>query len=398
MLNTINWWDEIDAMDLWLRKIRQELHQWPELGTEEWQTNKKITTTLKEIGVEDIKTIAGTGVVALIAGKKPGKTIALRADMDALPIQEETKVTYASKHKGIMHACGHDAHMTILLGVAKALKKYEPYLKGNVKLMFQPAEETVGGAERMIAEGVLQNPEVDMVYGLHVAPELEVGTVGIRYGQMNASSDTIEIKIKGKNTHGAYPHRGVDAILIAGEMITGLQSIVSRNIDPRDSAVLSFGKIQGGSQGNIIADEVVLTGTLRTFDPEVRSRAKEKIIQMVQTLPKAFGGEGDISIEPGYSALINHKETTTIVENQAIKALGKENVQPIETPSLGVEDFSFFLQEKKGTFFRLGVGNREKGITAPGHSKEFNIDEDSLRIGVYLQIMNTLSSLEEIEQ
>lgn len=397
MLDSIKWREEIEAMDPWLRKVRREFHQWPELGTEEFKTNERIVSLLKEMGIEESKTIAQTGVVALISGGRPGKTIALRADMDALPIKEKAEMSYASKNLGIMHACGHDAHMTILLGVAKALHKYRKDLKGNVKLVFQPAEETVGGAERMIAEGVLQNPEVDLVYGLHVAPELEVGTVGIRYGQMNASSDTLEVKVKGKNTHGAYPHRGVDAILIAGELITGLQSIISRNVDPRDAAVLSFGKILGGSQGNIVADEVILTGTLRTFDPEVRSMVKEKIIQMVKALPRAFGGEGDISIKPGYSALINHRETTKIVEEQAIKVLGEENVKFIESPSLGVEDFSFFLQHKKGTFFRLGVGNKKKGITAPGHSKEFDIDEDSLGIGVYLQIMNTLFSMEEME-
>lgn len=396
--------EKIKKIEPWLVEVRRDFHQYPELGMEEYRTRDKIEEYLSEMGIHDIKRMANTGLAAVIEGKgqrdeqedlqgRSPTTVALRADMDALPIQEVEGREYGSKNKGKMHACGHDAHMTIVLGAAKLLKEMEREFAGNVKLIFQPAEESFGGAKPMIEEGVLENPHVNYVLGLHVAPELEVGEVGIKYGQMNASSDTLTLSLKGKSCHGAYPHEGVDAILLAGQMITGIQSIVSRNLDPQESAVISFGKIQGGSQGNILADEVTLTGTLRTLNPETRSSIKEKIKTMAEVLPKSFGGTGELTIEEGYSPLINHDDTTKILEENAIGILGKEKVKLLHKASLGVEDFGYFLEERPGTFFRLGTGNKEKGIIEPGHGKGFDIDERSLGTGVKLQVVNTLSLL-----
>ncbi|MBS4534841.1 amidohydrolase [Clostridium sp. D2Q-14] len=231
----------------WLINIRREFHMYPELGMEEFKTSQKICDLLDEMGIEYERGIANTGVVGIIKGKKEGKTVALRADMDALPIDERNDVYYKSKIKGKMHACGHDAHMTILMGTAKILNDMRDELKGKVKLIFQPAEETVGGAKKMIEEGVLENFKVDAVFGLHVAPEIPVGKIGIKYDKMNASSDTLEINIFGESTHGAYPHSGIDSIMIASQVINALQTIVSRNVNPIDSAVISLGTIQGGN-------------------------------------------------------------------------------------------------------------------------------------------------------
>ena len=245
--------EEARELNDWLVNIRRDFHRNPELGLEEIRTQKKVMEYLDSLGIEN-KKIAKTGVLGIIRGKKQGKTVALRADMDALPIEDGKDLPYKSTIPGKMHACGHDAHTTILLGAARLLKRREEELSGNVKLFFQPAEETVGGAKPMIEEGAMDNPKVHGVFGLHVAPHIPVGKIGIRYGKMNASSDTINITIRGNSSHGAYPHRGIDAIMISASVISSLQTIVSRNMDPLNSAVISLGTIKGGSQDNIIAD------------------------------------------------------------------------------------------------------------------------------------------------
>ena len=274
----------------WIISVRRDFHQYPEVGFNEWRTKRKICTYLDQMGILYTEA-AKTGVVGLIEGGKPGKTVALRADMDALPIKEKNDVPYKSKNEGLMHACGHDAHMTIMLGAAKILMNVRDQLAGNVKLLFQPAEETDGGAEPMIAEGVLENPKVEAIFGLHVAPEFSVGEIGWKYGQMNASSDTIHIKVKGKSAHAAYPYMGKDAIVIAAQIITALQTIVSREVDARKSAVISLGKIKGGTQGNVVADEVHLTGTVRTLDPEIRKYVLERIEETIAFVARGLGGK-----------------------------------------------------------------------------------------------------------
>ncbi|MBB2481389.1 amidohydrolase [Bacillus sp. APMAM] len=377
----------------WLVEVRRDFHAYPEFGMEEFRTKDKICEYLDEMDIPYQAGIANTGVVGLIQGEQDGKTVALRADMDALPILEKNDIPYKSTVDGKMHACGHDAHMTVLLGAAKLLQENKHLLKGNVKLLFQPAEETVGGAEPMIKEGALENPKVDAVFGLHVDPAIPVGKIGVKYGQMNASSDTITITVKGKNAHGAYAYMGKDAIVIAAGVISALQTIVSRSVDARESAVISIGTIHGGTQGNIVADEVKLVGTVRTLTPEIRRGVLQKLEETVTYVAKGLGGEAVLSVEPGYTSLINNDEMVDIVKESGEALIGEENVNLLSRPSLGVEDFAFFAKAVPGAFFRLGVRNDEKGIVHDVHTPFFNIDENSLKIGVAMQVWNVFSFL-----
>ncbi|MCS5422841.1 MULTISPECIES: M20 metallopeptidase family protein [Psychrilyobacter] len=371
----------------WLSEVRRDFHMYPELGMEELRTQRKICEYLDEFGIL-YKKMAKTGVVGEIKGKGAVKTIALRADMDALPILEKNHVSYRSKNNGVMHACGHDAHTAILLGAAKILSEKQDELGVNVRFIFQPAEETVGGAEPMIKEGALEG--VDAIFGLHVSSEIEKGSVEYRYKQMNASSDSIEIEIRGVSAHGAYPGEGVDAIVITAQLITAMQSIVSR-IDARDSAVLTMGMIAGGTAPNIIADSVKLMGTLRTLDPQVRKLVKEKLRVLVETLPVSMGGKGILKIEKGYSSLINDDKMVDLVKRNAVDILGVGNVLEKEKANMGVEDFGYYLEKIPGVFFYLGVKNEKKGIAASAHNGFFDIDEDALHLGVAIQILNVLS-------
>lgn len=373
--------------------IRRDLHMNPELSGREIRTSQKICEYLEKWGIEYRSGIADTGVVAIIRGKKDGKTVAARADIDALPITEDNDKSYKSQNLGVMHACGHDAHTTIQLGAARILKEMEEELTGNVKLFFQPAEEAIGGAKRMVEQGCMKNPDVDYVIGLHVMPYLDAGYVELKYGKLNASSGEVYITIKGKSGHGAYPDLAVDAIVIAGSVINALQSLVSRNISPLNSVVLTLGKINGGTKSNIIADEVVISGTLRTLDPETRRFAQERIRYIVENTAKAYGGEGTVKFSEGYEALINDDEVVDVIKETALRVLGKEKVQFKEFPSLGAEDFSYFINGAKGAFYHLGCGNKKMGITAPLHSKDFDMDENCIKTGVHMQVENLLALL-----
>jgi len=387
----------IDEIYYELVEIRRELHKNPELSQKEYRTQGKIRDYLDKHGIEN-HPCAGTGVVGIIRGKNKGKTVGIRADIDALPIHEKNNVSYSSINPGIMHACGHDAHTAILLGTGRIIKELadsKDSINGNVKLFFQPAEETIGGAERMVNEGCMEEPKVDYVLGLHVQPYLDTGKVELKYGKLNASTDSISIRLKGKAAHGAYPDNGIDSIVMAGSVITALQSIVSRNTSPLDSVVISLGKISGGIKDNIIADEVIITGTLRTLDDKTRNYTKERISSIVDNVAVAFGGEGLTTFHDGYQALINDDEIVDVIRESAEKLFGKENVQFKEFPSLGAEDFSYFLDAAKGAFFHLGCGSSLRGITSPLHTEHFDIDEECLKIGVRLQVENILSLLKK---
>ena len=378
-----------------LVEIRRDFHMNPELSENEFRTQEKICEYLNKWGIENY-ICAETGVVGIIKGKHKGKTIGIRGDIDALPIHEKSDVPYSSVTPGVMHACGHDAHAAIVLGIAKIIKEMadsEGSINGNVKLLFQPAEETIGGAERMIQEGCMEAPNVDYVLGLHVQPYLDSGKVELKHGKLNAATDSINIALKGKASHGAYPDEGIDAIVMAGYVITALQSIVSRNTSPINSVVVSLGKISGGVKDNIIADEVIITGTLRTLDDETRQFTKDKISNIVNNTAMAFGGEGLTTFYEGYKSLINDNEVVDIIKENAEKLLGKENVEFKEFPSLGAEDFSYFLDVAKGAFFHLGCGNSAKGITSPLHTEHFDIDEECLKVGVMLQVENIMTLL-----
>lgn len=382
--------EKVSELKSWLIDIRRDFHMYPELSENEFRTRDKIVEYLSSMGIEN-KIVAKTGVVGLIKGKGQGKSIALRADIDALPMNDNKNVNYKSKVDGVMHSCGHDAHTTILLGAAKILNDIKDDLNGNVKLLFQPAEETVGGAKPMIKEKVLENPYVDHVFGLHVDNSIEIGKIGLKYNQMNAASDMITIKVKGKTSHGAYPQDGIDALLIASQIVVSLQSIVSRKLDPRNSGVISIGKINGGYARNIISDYIEMEGIVRTLDEESRKITLESIEKIIVNIAASYGGTGELIIEDGYTALINDNNTLDIVKNNTQELLGEEGVYIMKYPSFGVEDFAFFSEERPSAFFNLGTGNIKKGIVQEGHNDKFDIDEDALEIGVLLQVKNTLS-------
>ena len=383
----------VRALVPWLIKIRRDLHMYPEHSTEEKETQRKVISYLEEMGIPYQTFPDHYGVLGILQGAHPGKTVALRADMDALPLEDLKETAYRSQVKGVCHACGHDAHTTILLGAARILKQLTPALKGSIKLIFQPAEETIGGALPMIQQGVLENPKVDAIFGLHVSPEIPVGKIGIKYDQMNGASDEVAITIQGKSTHGAYPQNGVDAIVIAAQTISMLQTLVSRNVDPREAAVLTLGLIQGGTQENIVAQKVIIKGTLRTVDPAIRNNSHRRIEEVVEHTTKALGGTGSVTITKGYSPLINNDAMVEVVRKNAGALLGEAQIEVLKKVSLGVEDFAFFLEAVPGAFYRLGSGNPQRGIIHPAHSGYFDIDEDCLEIGVLLQVANVLESL-----
>lgn len=373
-------------------EIRRDLHRYPELGLEEFRTADKIEEYLRNWGIDIGDRINKTSVIGMIKGNCfDGLVIGLRADIDALPIEELTNHTYKSMNPKKMHACGHDAHTAIQLGAAYVLKQIHDLIPGGVKLFFQQAEETVGGAQAMIDAGVLDHPHVSHVLGLHVCPKLSVGTFGIKYDDAYASSDTITLYVHGQSAHAAAPQDGVDAIVIASNIVLALQTLVSRNTSPLDAAVLSFGMISGGEAHNVIANHVKLRGTLRTLDNEVRKMIKGRIFDVATNVAKAYGGEVSLAIESGYDPVINDKQTTTIVEAVARRALGDGNVHVLKHPTLGVEDFAYFAQKRPATYNRLGVANTEKKITAPVHDGRFDIDEEAIRHGILIQVMSVLA-------
>lgn len=379
----------------WIVNIRRQLHKIPELDFNLPMTIKLVTKILDELGVKYHTKIGKSGIVAEIEGKDRSKTIALRADMDALPILECGNSEYKSTIDGQMHACGHDAHTAILLGVAKILSENKEFIPCNIRLIFQPAEETTGGALPMIKDGCLEN--VDMIFGLHVDPELEVGKIGIKYGVYYASSSDVEIKITGKSSHGASPDKGIDAIVTACAVITSLQSIVSRNIDSRDSVVLSFGKIEGGEKENIIAQKVVCSGTIRALSQQNMEFAKTRIKEMVENISSGYGAKGEVYYKDSYRALINHDNCVDIVIESAREYIGDNNVFLKGRANMGVEDFAYYLEKIPGAFFNLGVRNETKGITASLHNDRFDIDEDGLVVGITMQILNILNAYESIK-
>lgn len=376
-------------------QIRRYLHANPELSKNEVQTAAFISKTLKSWGIEHQTGIAGHGIAALIKGTKPGdKVIALRADMDALPIKEVNKVAYASKNPGIMHACGHDVHMASLLGTARILKSLEDEFSGAVKLIFQPSEEKYpGGALPMIQAGVLENPRPYAILGQHVFPELEAGKIGLRSGNYMASTDEIHLTVKGKGGHAAIPHKLIDPVLIAAHIIVALQQVVSRNAKPTTPSVLSFGRIVADGQANIVPDEVKVSGTMRTFDEEWRNEMQQRIKVIAMSLAEGMGGTCEVDIHHGYPFVFNDPQLTAKTRQYAEEYLGKENVLELDI-RMTAEDFSYFANEIPGCFYRLGVMNTEKGITSNLHTATFDVDESSLETGIGLMtwiVMNELN-------
>lgn len=366
--------------------IRRDLHEHPELGFEEKRTSEKIKEFLTKEGIPYVE-VAKTGVCGIIKGEKKdnNRVIGLRADMDALPIQDKKVCSYSSKVPGKMHACGHDAHTTILLGVARILNKNKRLFGGCVKLFFEPAEETVGGAPFMIKEGVLENPRVDAIVGLHVTEDLDYGKIRIKSGVVNAASNPYKIKIKGRGGHGAEPHTTIDPIVIASNVVMALQTIVSREIAPVNPSVITVGSINGGTAQNVIPEEVEITGIIRTLTKEDREYVVRRFKELVTGICRGMRGECDIYIEEGYPCLYNNATMVERVKYVGKELLGVENVVEQKHPSMGVESFAFFAMERTSAFYYLGTGNRTKGTDKAAHSNLFDIDEDAIPLGVAMQ-------------
>jgi amidohydrolase len=362
--------------------IRHHLHAHPELSYQEFETSKYIQSQLTSYGIP-YTIMATTGVVGIIKGKNPdSRIIALRADIDALPITEENQVPYRSRNEGVMHACGHDVHTTCLLGAARILQGLRDEWEGTVKLIFQPGEErNPGGASIMIREGVLENPAPEGIFGLHVHPQMEVGKLSFRAGKVMASADELYITIKGKGGHAAAPHWTTDTILVASHLIVALQQIVSRKSNPFSPSVLSICSIQGGHTTNVIPAEVKLMGTFRTMDESWRFKAHELIEQQARAIAAGMDAEIDFRIDVGYPNVYNHEGLNTIAKSLAEDFMGKEKVEETEL-RMGAEDFGYYSQQIPGCFYRLGTGNMSKGIIAGVHTPTFNIDENAITIGM----------------
>ncbi len=364
--------------------IRQHLHAHPELSYQEFETSAFVQSKLNEYGIP-FSVMATTGVVGIIEGKHPSsRIVALRADMDALPIQEENEVAYKSTRAGVMHACGHDVHTTCLLGAARILHELKDHWEGTVKLIFQPGEErNPGGASYMIRDGVLEAPRPQGIVALHVHPGLEVGKVSFRSGKVMASADELYITIKGKGGHAASPHLTTDPILIASHLVVALQQVVSRNKNPHQPSVLSITSFHAGTTTNVIPNEVKLMGTFRAMDEGWRFEAHEHIRRITENLVESMGGTADLHIDIGYPSVYNNEALHEAVVPLAGSYLGASQVEETEL-RMGAEDFGYYSQQVPGCFFRLGVMNKEKGITSGVHTPTFNIDEAAIETGMGL--------------
>ncbi len=376
---------------------RRELHKIPELGLELPKTTQFVCDRLEEMGIPYKTLVNGNAVVGLIKGSGEGKTIAIRADMDALPIQEETGLPFASINNN-MHACGHDGHTTMLLGAAKVLNDHRGQLKGNVKLLFQPGEEYPGGAKPMIEEGALKNPKVDTIIGLHagnISDGTPKGKIAISYGRMMASMDRMLIKVKGEGGHGAYPHNLIDPIVIAAEVITSLQTIASREIPAVEPIIVSICRVQGGFNQNIIPDEVELEGTVRTFNNKVRKKIAKRMEEKIKGITKSYGADYELQYDFKYPPLINHREYTEKFVQSAKKILPEEDIVELENPLMGGEDMSYFLEEVPGTFFFLSNMKAIDGEIHSHHSSKFDMDEGEFWKGTALFVQTALDFLNE---
>ncbi|RQP16963.1 MAG: amidohydrolase [Parapedobacter sp.] len=372
---------------------RRHLHQHPELSFEEYETSAFVKAELDKLGIPHIS-MANTGVVAYISGERPSdRVVALRADMDALPITEIPGREYGSKRAGVMHACGHDVHTSSLMGTARILQSLKADFGGMVKLIFQPGEERLpGGASLMIKEGVLQNPVPQAIIGQHVMPAIPIGKVGFRAGKYMASTDELYVTVTGKGGHGAQPQQNIDPVVITAHIITALQQVISRIADPRMPTVLSFGKVIANGATNVIPNEVYLEGTFRTFDEKWRKEAHKRMKKMATGIAESMGATCDFDIRVGYPFLVNEEKLTAEVRGYAEEFLGKENVIDLDLWLAG-EDFAYYSQETNACFYRLGTGNEAKGITSAVHTPTFDIDENALALSTGLMAYIALRQL-----
>lgn len=390
MMNKEQIWSIARSVHAYGIEVRRHLHRNPELSFEEHNTHRYLAEKLSELGCRFESGLGGgTGIKAVLEGGKPGPTVALRADIDALPIQEETGLEFSSQHPGVMHACGHDVHTAILLTTARALKERQADLPGKVVLLFQPGEEkNPGGASLMVRDGVLENPHVDAIFGVHVMPFLEAGQMGFGSGALMASPDEVEVTVIGRGGHGAAPHLGVDPVLATCQIITLLQQVVARNVSPFHSAVITVGSIHGGSAPNVIPDEVHFKATVRTMDPEVRRLMPQRIEAVVKGVCDAAGATYRFDYDSGYPVLVNDAAMTEVARRAALAVLEPEQVQGM-APSMGGEDFAYYLEKVPGSFARLGAmlpgSEKPYGL----HTSRLMIDEEAITVGVayYLSVV-----------
>jgi amidohydrolase len=376
---------------------RRWLHEHPELGMQEFETSKFVADRLRAMNVESIRTgISVTGITALVHGTKPsatpGKVALIRADMDALPILEENAVEYVSQNPGVMHACGHDAHTAMLLGITRLLLERRDQFSGSVKVLFQPAEEGPGGAEPMIAEGVLENPHVDAVFGMHVAQEVPVGHIALRGGPAMASADSFHVRIQGKGGHGARPQSCIDPIVVAAHIVTALQTIVSREVDPVDPAVVTVGMIQAGKASNVIPDTCEMSGTVRSFNNERRQMLATRIQEIAIGVAASLGATATVQYDFGYPPTVNDVAMTEMVRGVAGEVVGPANVHTSPL-IMGAEDFSYFLEQRPGCFFFVGTKNEERGLVWGHHHPRFDIEEEGMAVGMETMARSVVSYL-----
>lgn len=372
----------IRSMQPQLVDWRRQLHQQPELGFQEQMTSEFIARKLREWGIEHKTGIAKTGIVATISSNYPGPVLAIRADMDALPIQEENELAYRSLNEGKMHACGHDGHIAIALGTAYYLFRHREDFRGTVKIIFQPAEEGPGGAKPMIEEGVLKEPEVEAIIGLHLWNNLPIGTVGVRSGPLMAAVENFYCTILGKGGHGAMPHQTVDSVLVIAQVVNALQTIVARNVNPLDSAVVTIGELHAGKAHNVIADTARLSGTVRYFNPEMEGYFGKRIEQVIAGICQSHGASYDLNYWPLYPPVINDAKIAELVRSVATEVVETPVGIVPECQTMASEDMSFFLQAVPGCYFFLGSANSEAGLAYPHHHPRFNFDETALGMGV----------------
>ncbi len=372
---------EVQSLQADLVAWRRQLHQYPELGFREEQTAQFIQQLLDQWQIPYQAQVAHTGIVALIEGSEPGPTVGIRADMDALPIAEQNEVPYRSCYANTMHACGHDGHTAIALGTAKLLKAAQPHLKGSVKIIFQPAEEGPGGAQPMIEAGILQNPDVEAMIGLHLWNNLPLGTVGVKGGPSMARSDRFDIQIEGRGGHGALPHQTIDTLIVGTQVVNALQTIVSRNVNPLKSAVVSVGKFQAGDTFNVIAPTAEIVGTVRSFEPELSELIAERIDQIVAGICQAHGATYHLNYHRGYPPVQNDAQIAALVDQAARQVLGT-TAQVVPEVTMGGEDMAYFLEAVPGCYFFLGSANVDLGLHFPHHHPRFDFDETALGIGV----------------
>ncbi|AOT69875.1 M20 metallopeptidase family protein [Geosporobacter ferrireducens] len=376
-----------------LTAIRRDLHMYPELSFKEFRTTEKIKALLEELDIDVLDMGIETGVVGLLKGAENGPTIALRGDIDALPIQEENEVPYKSKIAGVMHACGHDTHTTSLLGAAMILAELRHQLKGNVKFIFQPAEEINKGAKLLVEKGVMENPTVDAIFGLHNHPDIPVGKVGLKLGGLMAAVDTIRIEVDGVGGHGAIPNKTIDPILAGSAIVMGLQSIVSRNVNPLEAAVVSIGTMNAGIANNVIPEKVIMTGTVRSFKKEIQEKLPELLRRSIENTAAAYGASARLDYLFDLPAVFNEREMYDIGKTVVSDICG-ENGMVDPTPSMGGEDFSIYTELAPGCFYWLGVGNPEKGCMYQWHNPRFDADEDALIIGSAVLAQSAINAME----